>query len=247
MRLIRLSAVVVWVVCWPLSACFAQQNHHDHDPLEPVNRRIFWFNDQVDIYVLEPVAKGWNAIAPKRVQRSIANFFVNLDVPLVFVNNLLQGKVEASASDVGRFAVNSTVGVAGLFDPASSWGLEQHVEDFGQTFGRWGIPPGPYLVLPFFGPSNPRDGVGRIGDAAMRVYPFFAPSYVSPFATGTELINARARALDEVREAKATALDYYTLVRNAYIQHREALVNDGAEISRETEDDLYEIKNDTAE
>lgn len=247
MSIVRLSAVVVSVVCWLLSACFAQENHHDHDPLEPVNRKIFWFNDQVDIYVLEPVAEGWNAITPEPVQRSIANFFANLDVPLAFVNNLLQGKFAASASDVGRFAVNTTVGVAGLFDPASSWGFEQHVEDFGQTFGRWGVPAGPYLVLPFFGPSNPRDGVGRVGDAAMRVYPFFAPPYVSPFATGTEFINARARALDEVREAKATALDYYTLVRNAYIQRRQALVNDGVEISRETEDDLYEVKDTNGE
>ncbi len=247
MTLLRSSAVVVWVVCWLLPACFAQENHHDHDPLEPVNRKIFWFNDQVDVYVLEPIAKGWDAITPEPVQRLLANFFANLDLPLAFVNDLLQGKVRAGASDVGRFAVNSTVGVLGFFDPASSWGLEQHIEDFGQTFGRWGIPPGPYLVLPFLGPSNPRDALGRIGDSAARVYPFFAPQSASISTTAAELINARARALDEVREAKASALDYYTFVRNAYIQHREALVNDGPEISRETDEDLYEIRDENAE
>ena len=111
-----------------------------------MNRKVFWFNDRLDVYVLEPVAKGWNHVASKPVQRSVSNFFTNLRSPIVVVNDLLQGKVKNGASDVGRFAVNTTIGVLGFFDRATPLGLEQHVEDFGQTLGWWGVPAGPYLV-----------------------------------------------------------------------------------------------------
>jgi phospholipid-binding lipoprotein MlaA len=128
------------------------QERADYDPLEPLNRKVFWFNDHVDRYVLEPVAKGWDRIAPDPVERSVSNFFVNLRSPVVVGNDLLQGKVKDGASDLGRFAVNTTVGVVGFFDYATRLGLPKHVEDFGQTLGWWGVPAGPYLVLPLLGP-----------------------------------------------------------------------------------------------
>jgi phospholipid-binding lipoprotein MlaA len=208
------------------------------DPIEGVNRKIFWFNDHVDIYVLEPVASGWAFVSPKRVRTSISNFFTNLRFPIVALNDLLQGKFIDSASDVGRFGVNTTVGVLGFFDPASRFGLEKHVEDFGQTLGVWGVPPGPYLVLPIFGPSSPRDTLGLGVDYAFSVTPFFVDQYILIGVRALDAVNERSLILEEVKDAKEAAIDYYTFVRDAYFQRREALINDG-ETSAQQADDLY--------
>jgi len=214
------------------------KSQSEHDPIEGVNRKIFWFNDRVDVYVLEPVATGWAFVSPKRVRTSVSNFFANLRFPIVAVNDLLQGKVVDSASDVGRFAVNTTVGVLGFFDPATRFGLEKHVEDFGQTLGVWGVPPGPYLVLPIFGPSNPRDVVGLGVDYALSVTPFFVDQYILIGVRAIDAVNERSLILEEVKDAKEAAIDYYTFVRDAYFQRREALIHDG-ETNAELEDELY--------
>jgi phospholipid-binding lipoprotein MlaA len=211
----------------------------DYDPLEPVNRKIFWFNDQVDAHVLEPAAQGWNRITPDRVQRSIGNFFVNLRFPIITVNDLLQAKFREGASDVGRFVVNTTFGVFGFFDPATSWGFEEHVEDFGQTLGWWGVPPGPYLVLPLLGPSNPRDTVGLVADSAASVTPFFVDRFILLGARVAETINIRSLMLEEIEGAESGSFDHYSFVRNAYLQHRNALVNDSTEAPASNGDDLY--------
>lgn len=216
----------------------------DHDPLEHVNRGIFWFNEQVDGYVLEPVARGYDKITPKRVQKSLSNFFTNLRFPIVTVNDLLQGKVLKVASDIGRFGVNTTVGVLGFFDPASGWGLEQHNEDFGQTLGYWGVPPGPYLVLPFLGPSDPRDTVGLAVDSVTAVYPWFVAIQYTAAAYAVNIVNARAQVLTEVTQAKQAALDYYVFIRNAYVQRRKALVRDEAEPTLQEQENLYEVETD---
>jgi phospholipid-binding lipoprotein MlaA len=208
------------------------------DPIEGVNRKIFWFNDRVDVYLLEPVATGWEFVSPKRVRTSISNFFTNLRFPIVAVNNLLQGKVVDSASDVGRFAVNTTVGVLGFFDPATGFGLEQHVEDFGQTLGVWGVPPGPYLVLPILGPSSPRDTVGLAVDYALSVTPFFVDQYILMGVRVLDAVNERSLVLEEVKDAKEAAIDYYTFMRDAYFQRRASLINDG-ETNAELEEELY--------
>ncbi len=217
---------------------------NDHDPLERVNRGIFWFNDQVDRFILEPVATGYDKITPKRVQKSLSNFFANLRFPIVTVNDLLQGKVVRAATDVGRFGVNTTVGVLGFFDPASGWGLEQHNEDFGQTLGYWGVPPGPYLVLPFLGASDPRDAVGLAVDAVAAVYPWFVAFEYTASAYTVNVVNSRAQVLSEVSQAKAAALDYYIFVRNAYLQRRRALINDQREIPVQEEENLYQVETD---
>jgi len=213
----------------------------ENDPLEPMNRGTHWVNDQLDVYLLEPIAKGWEFVTPEQARLRLDKFFANLRFPVRFVGNLFQAKLRASGDEVGRFVVNSTVGLLGFFDPASHWGIGFHDEDFGQALGAWGTPPGPYLVLPIFGPSNPRDAVGLAVDTVL----LLGPGLVSPTAGaaigGTNLVNSRALALDDVREAKAAALDYYVLLRNGYLQLREAKIRDGSVEPEEPTDDLYDI------
>lgn len=214
---------------------------HDQDPWEGFNRGVFWFNDHLDVYVLEPTARGWDFVVPDRAQTSIANFFRNLRFPIHFGNNLFQGKVEHAAHDVGRFAVNTTVGVAGFFDPATDLGIRQSEEDFGQTLGWWGMGTGPYVVLPVFGASTARDTVGLVANWPMAVYPFFVDTIYSIGPTVVETVNTRARYLETVEQAKEASIDYYTFVRSAYLQRREALVNDEeiTETPAHDDDELY--------
>ena len=205
---------------------------------------MFWFNDKVDVYVLEPVATGWAKVAPTRVRTSVSNFFTNLRFPIVTVNDLLQWKPKDAGVDVARFGVNTTVGVLGFFDPASGWGLERHDEDFGQTLGVWGVPPGPYLVLPILGPSNPRDACGLAVDYALSVTPWFIDEYILISARVVDAVNARSLVLDEAREAKRSSVDYYSFIRNAYVQRRRALIADSAAPGIENQEELYYIPED---
>ncbi|TMB20171.1 MAG: VacJ family lipoprotein [Deltaproteobacteria bacterium] len=240
----------VLVLSWAAAvrrASAAEDVGTERDPLECVNRKIFWFNDKVDVYVLAPVARGWEKVSPHCVRTSVSNFFGNLRFPIVTVNDLLQGKVKDGASDVGRFGVNTTVGVLGLFDPASGWGLVKHDEDFGQTLGVWGVPPGAYLVLPLLGPSDPRDAAGFAVDYALSVTPFFIDEAILWGAQVADTVNARSFVLKQVEDAKASAFDYYVFVRNAYLQRRRALVRDLAETSAEESEELYHPEFDLEE
>lgn len=210
------------------------------DPLEPLNRGVFWFNEQVDRFALEPVARGWAWIAPEVARRSLRNFFENLRFPIQLANHVLQAKPGGAVTDVGRFVVNSTVGIAGLFDPATRLGWETSREDFGQTLGVWRLPAGPYLVLPLLGPSNPRDTVGLAADGAAAVYPYFVPLWASAAAATTDVVNRRSFLLEEVRENRRSAFDYYVFVRNAYLQYRENQVRDSeGGAPAELDEDLY--------
>jgi phospholipid-binding lipoprotein MlaA len=240
-------ALRVAAICAVGCAAAATAQEINNDPIEPVNRGIFWFNEQLDEYVLVPAAKGWRWIAPVRVRESVTNFFENLLLPIDLANNLLQGKLVRSGSTVARFAVNTTAGVLGFFDPATEWGLERHSEDFGQTLGYWGVPPGPYLVLPLWGPSSPRDGIGLAADGFCTVYPWFVPFYYTFGSNALNLVNARARVLTDVEELKRASLDYYVAVRNAYQQRREAVVNDGSGLSEAEQQELYTVPEDAAE
>lgn len=212
-----------------------------HDPLEGFNRGIFWFNERVDRYFLEPVAVGWDFVVPDPAQRGLRNFFDNLNFPVVFVNNLLQAKPLAAAEELGAFLLNSTLGIGGLVDARKRVGMAVHREDFGQTLGVWGVPPGPYLVIPFLGPSNPRDAVGMGVDSFGRVYSYFAPFYVNIVASGTNLVNRRSLLIDEIRDSRESAFDYYAFVRNAYVNYRQNQVLDREEEEEpeESDDDLY--------
>ncbi|MEO1204560.1 MAG: VacJ family lipoprotein, partial [Pseudomonadota bacterium] len=143
-----------------LSACASQEGARtESDPWEPVNRVVFKVNDVPDRYLLKPVARGYRAILPNPVRRGIGNFFDNLVTPRSMVNNFLQGKPDRGGSDLGRFLLNSTIGIGGLFDVASAVGYDVYNEDFGQTFAVWGMPDGPFVMIPFFGPSTLRDAV----------------------------------------------------------------------------------------
>lgn len=217
------------------------------DPLEPMNRGIFWVNDKVDVHVLTPAAKGWDWVAPDPVQRSVSDFFSNLRFPIRFVNDLLQGKPRAAGEDLGRFLVNSTVGIAGFLDPASRLGLEENDEDFGQTMGHYGVPSGPYLVLPLLGPSSARDAAGGLVDWATSVWPFFVPAYVSIGVRATDTVNARSQVYEEVEEERASAFDWYAFVRDAYLQHRHAQVRDELEEPDAASDSQYYLLEEEAE
>jgi phospholipid-binding lipoprotein MlaA len=196
------------------------------DPYEGFNRASYKLNDTLDRAVLRPAAKGYKAITPDFVEAGVTNFFANLTQPTVIINDLLQGKFKASLNDTGRFLVNTTVGIGGLFDPASAAGLDRNDEDFGQTFGKWGTPSGPYLMIPFFGPSTVRDAVGS------GVGVFTDPvRYVERDAfryglQGMELIDARAGRLP-LDETLNQAYDRYTFIKNAFLQQREFAVKDG--------------------
>jgi len=197
-----------------------------NDPWEGMNRKIFWFNDQIDVYVLEPTARGWNWVMPQPVQRGISNFFGNLRFPIVFVNDAFQAKPLQALKELGRFAVNTTIGAVGILDPARELGLDQQDEDFGQTLGVWGVPAGPYLVIPVLGASNCRDAGALAVDTAASISPWYLEFFVTAGARIVDVVNTRSRFLREVAEAKEAALDYYTFVRNAYEQRRAALIED---------------------
>jgi phospholipid-binding lipoprotein MlaA len=210
------------------------------DPWERMNRGIFRFNEGADRWVVEPIAKGMDFVLPDPVERSIRKFFENSMIPIHFTNALLQFKPASAFEDLARFVVNTTIGVAGFFDPATQFGLEAHREDFGQTLGYWGVPPGPYLVLPIMGPSNPRDTVGLIADQASLVYPWFVPLYVSSAIGVGEKLNRRSLALDSIAAERKAALDYYVAVRNAYMSYRENQIRDREEDEAD-DDDLYYV------
>ncbi len=208
----------------PAPAAEADSN----DPFEPFNRAMYTFNDKFDRYLLKPVARGYRAVMPRPVRRGVSNFFYNLREPMYLVNNALQGKFGNAAASLGRFLTNTTFGVFGLFDVATHWGLERRDEDFGQTLAVWGFKEGPYLVLPFFGPSNVRDGVGLYGD--VQLYP---PAHVHDDGArwtlyATEAVDTRARLLEagDILE-QAAGQDPYVFVREAYRQRRRSLIRDG--------------------
>jgi len=208
------------------------------DPWEGFNRAIFKFNDTLDVWILEPVAKGWDFVVPDPAQRGLDRFFDNLRFPIVFVNSVLQANPTRAGIALGRFSINTTLGMAGFFDPAAHAGLTPIDEDFGQTLGRWGVGGGPYLVLPFFGPSNPRDGVGMAVDSAMRVWPWFVDREISFGVTALNLVNTRSLWIDLIADAKEESLDYYAAVRDAYLQRRRSLI-ENRDTGNENDDSLY--------
>ncbi|NND53565.1 MAG: VacJ family lipoprotein [Gammaproteobacteria bacterium] len=201
----------------PLAA--ADEHEKNIDPLEPVNRIIYGFNDGLDRFILRPVGKGYNAVLPKPVRKGVGNFFDNWTYPITIVNGYLQGKFRQGTEDLGRFAVNSTVGLLGLFDVATGLGLEQNKEDFGLTFARWGIGQGPYVVLPLLGPATARSGIGLIGDTAINPVAQLNDSSVRDKLLILWFIESRA-ALIGPDEVVQEAYDPYLFMRDAYLQNR---------------------------
>lgn len=199
------------------------------DPFEGFNRAVYTVNDKLDRAVFKPLAQGYEKVLPDPVRACVSNVFGNIsDVP-AGLNNFLQGKFKEGGSDVCRVGVNSTIGVGGCFDVASKWGFEKHNEDFGQTLGRWGVPSGPYLVIPLFGPSTLRDGPALIVDTYTD--PTHYITFVAPrnILYGVRLVDKRAQALDTTNFIDNAALDPYVFVRDAYLARRRSLVLDGRE------------------
>lgn len=225
-----------------LSACAHRPAHDPADPLESINRKVFAFNMTADKYVLEPVARGYRAALPGFVRGGVRNVFANLAYPLTIVSQFLQGKPVDGVADLGRFLINSTLGIGGLVDVASHWGLPAHKEDLGQTFGTWGIGEGWYLMLPFLGATTNRDLLGRIlgTPANLATYPEDAEVLIG--VTALDTIQVRADFL-EAGELLKQQLDPYAFARATYLQKRWNDIHDGAPPA-EAADDEFEVFDD---
>lgn len=210
-----------------LSDIYADQNDAFGaiwDPLEPVNRFIFAINETLDIFILKPIAVTYRFWTPEGVQNSVTNFVRNLDAPVVFANDLMQGEWERAETTASRFFINSIAGFGGLFDVAAASGYPYHEEDFGQTLGSYGVGPGLYVVLPLFGPSNARDAVGLLVDSYTDPWNNWARVEDTPefiYARGgLEGLDLRARNIETLEEVKRDAIDYYARLRSLYTQRR---------------------------
>lgn len=213
-----------------LSGCVSlpkDSKRDPRDPLERYNRAVFRFNQVLDRSIARPIAVGYGKITPRPVRAGVSNFLSNLSYPVVMVNDLLQAKFARFGRDTARFVVNTTVGIGGLFDPATKWRLEPNDEDLGQTFGRWGMPPGAYLMLPILGPATVRDGIGQMGDYVVEPRTYVRDGTVQSGLSGLGLVDSRYGLLGADAEMNR-AFDPYIFVRDAYLQRREYLVHDGA-------------------
>jgi phospholipid-binding lipoprotein MlaA len=201
----------------------------EYDPWEPFNETMFEFNRKMDQWVLKPVAQVWNIIMPQPFQVLFANGFDNMGFAPRFINSLLQAKWGGAVREISRFLINSTLGIAGLFDPAKDyWGIEKSAEDFGQTLGRWGVGPGPYLVLPFLPPLTVRDGIGKGVDGLLDPLNWLIPyNIVQRIAVKAgEIINERALNIELFQGFEESVIDMYSAVRHAYLQRRERSVRE---------------------
>ena len=210
-----------------LGGCATTGAGDPRDPLEPLNRGIYTFNEGLDTVIMKPLAEVYRGVIPQIVRTGISNVFSNLNDVIVALNNLLQGKLTNAASDVARIMVNSTVGVLGVIDVASKAGLEKHDEDFGQTLGYWGVGDGPYLVLPLLGPRTLRDSAGLIVDYRADPVTYIDPSHDRNIATATRIVSRREELLGASKVLDIAALDPYEFLRDAYLQRRRNLIYDG--------------------
>ena len=225
---LRVRAVLSALAFVLVSGCATTTSTDPRDPFEGFNRAMYSFNDGLDTVIVKPVSNAYKAITPDPVRTWVRNFFANIEDVFIGVNNMLQGKFVDGWTDWVRFAFNTVLGVGGINDVASEMGLEKHNEDFGQTFGRWGIGSGPYLVLPFFGPSSARDFAGLWID--WTADPLW--QYTRPIALRNSLVflrgvSRRTDLLDASRILEEAALDKYVFQRDAYLQRRRALIYDG--------------------
>ena len=224
MRISKLFIIILLI--FQVSGCATQANK---DPLESFNRAVYKFNDVADGAIIKPVSKGYKNIAPKFVVKGVNNFFNNIRDVVTVINELLQGKIEYATNSTGRILVNSTIGLLGFIDVHSISGGERRKEDFGQTLGYWGVGPGAYLVLPFVGPSTTRDAAGFVTDTLV----FDPISYINNVRGRNQVrilqfIDARTELLNASSIMDEASLDPYAFQRDAYLQYRDALVNDNS-------------------
>jgi phospholipid-binding lipoprotein MlaA len=201
-----------------------------NDPYEQTNRDTLKFNAKIDKYFVIPTVGVYFLLVPERGRRGVHNFLGNLSLPTIFLNDMLQGEVSRAGKSAWRLVINSTIGVAGFFDPAAKIGIPGHGEDFGQTLAVWGVKEGPYLVLPFFGPSNPRDATGLVVDAAMDPTNQVHIKQHLWWAAGREyftLLDLRAQTYQTVQGIQRSSVDYYSSLRNLYRQLRAEQIRNG--------------------
>jgi len=221
---------VAFIGAWLTACSTVKDDQGVNDPFESTNRQIFAFDTKLDRNVLLPTAALYAQVVPAPVRDSLHNFLANLQLPVTFANDILQGEPKRGAQTVGRFVINSTVGVGGLMDVAKDLGVPPHTEDFGQTLAVWGTPEGPYIVAPFLGPDPPRDAAGQIVDI------FFDPTTYLRYKQhmwwsigrgAVGVIDLRARGAAMVQSIERGSVDYYASVRSLYRQHRQSEINNG--------------------
>lgn len=199
-----------------------------NDPYEPFNRAMLDFNLALDKAILRPVTSVYLYVIPDPLQTNVHNFLQNLRGPVIFANDLFQGEFDRAGNTLLRFAMNSTVGILGINDFAAEAGIEKHDEDFGQTLATWEVESGPYLVLPIFGPSSPRDGIGLLADTLIDPFTWFAPFEFQLGRTIGTAVDKRARNFDQINDLEKNSLDFYSAVRSLYRQRRQDEIRNGA-------------------
>ncbi|HTS90474.1 MAG TPA: VacJ family lipoprotein [Stellaceae bacterium] len=214
-----------------------------NDPLEPMNREILDFNLFVDRILIKPAAKTYRTVVPQYPRDRVRNFLDNLGEPVIFFNDTLQGEFDRAHTTFARFLFNTTFGIGGLWDQATKIGLEKQTGDFGQTLYSWGVPDGPYLVLPIFGPSNPRDAIGLLVDSYIDPFKYVAANNGARaaglyrwIATG---VDERSRNIESFDEIQRNALDFYAQLRSLWRQHRASELRHGEPAPIDDDDDLY--------
>ena len=239
--LILLAALNLSAGCTSIRELANNPNIEEYDPLEPVNRDVYAFNDKLDELFIRPVAATYDEITPDPVRTGITNFFNNLGYINVIVNSSLQGKLDQSLSDLFRFLFNSTLGVAGLFDVATPMGLQAHKEDLGQTLAVWELPQGAYLVVPLFGSTTVRDAPDYASSYLLSPLTYAVSAIALPAMT-LNLINRRANLLQTSNLRDSAALDPYSFTREAYLQQRRNLIYDGAPPLESYDDVFYDLE-----
>lgn len=209
------------------------------DPVEPINRIVFAINDGLDFILLRPIAFVYKTVLPGFVRRAVGNFLSNVATPITLTNDLLQGEWDRAGNTLIRFAINTTAGIGGLDDLAARAGYPRHYEDFGQTLGKYGVPSGPYLVLPIIGPATPRHLVGRVADMFLNPWTYILYDedvLIRLIPSVVELINTRAENLETLDSIRSTSTDYYTSIKSIYWQNRKSEIANGRIVVEELPD-----------
>ena len=220
-------ALVIVAGVMTLSGCASFRTATSGDPIEPINRGIYSFNNTFDHYLLKPIAKGYDFVLPTVVKTGVSNVFQNMSDAQSLISDALQLKGTKFGDDLGRVMLNTTFGIGGIFDLATPMGIERGNEDIGQTLGYWGIGAGPYLVIPFLGPSSLRDAVGRFGDSQINPVGRLSSVPIRISLTGLGVVDARVGLFPAEDLLNQASLDKYTFLRSAYLQRRQSLVLDG--------------------
>jgi phospholipid-binding lipoprotein MlaA len=226
----RIAAVLVLAV-WAGACSTTPEAIQQNDPFEPLNRQVFDFNHSLDNRVALPVATFYHSVAPAPVREHLHDFLTNLHLPVTFANDVLQGHLSRSGEAIGRFAVNSTLGGAGIFDVATGWGMPYHEEDFGQTLGYYGVGEGPYLVLPLAGPAVPRDIAGSVVDGYINPLGYIQWRHKNYYWSWPlrvlSFVDARSQSVEALREIQRSSIDLYATTRSLYRQSRNAEIRNG--------------------